>query len=205
MRTPTPAPARRSLAARAAVAIVLMLVAALLASCGGDSGDGDGDKGDQGRTANAAYQRLDGALTRNLSRSGVVRQRPFACLNSAPAGGPALAKCAPQCGSCAADVRQMSARVRSVYDSSPAYLRRIYRAAYRSEQRTLDMNTQALEAMGDYARVHGASAYAGSAEFARIKTLFARIGVAQRQTARRIRQARQRWYGYAEQRWDLQY
>ena len=192
-------------AARAALATVLVVLAALLASCGGGDSDGGGDKQDQAKAANKAYQRLDGAITRNLQTSDSVLREPFACLNAAPRGGPELAKCARKCEKCAIDVRVLSKRTRSVYGSSPPYLKRIYRSAHGAAQRTFSLHGQSLDAMGQYARVHGASSSAGSAEFAQIKTLFDRADTAERLTERRLRQARKRWYRYAERRFDLQY
>ena len=188
----------------AAIAAVLLILAASLASCGGGS-DGGGDTQDQAKAANRAYQRLDHTITRNLQTSDSVLREPFACLNAAPRGGPELAKCARKCEKCAIDVHVLSRRTRSVYGSSPPYLKRIYRSAHGAAQRTFSLHAQSLDAMGQYARVHGASSYAGSAEFAQIKTLFDRADTAERLTERRLREARKRWYRYAKRRFDLQY
>jgi hypothetical protein len=191
-------------AARAALATLLVVLAASLASCGGDS-DGGGDTQDQAEAANKAYQRLDDTLTRNLQTSDSVLREPFACLNAAPSGGPELAKCARKCEKCAIDVHVLSKRTRSVYGSSPPYIKRIYRSTHGAAQRTFSLHGQSLDAMGRYARVHGASSYAGSAEFAQVKTLFDRADTAERLAERRLRQARKRWYRYAARRFDLQY
>lgn len=190
---------RRFLPSLAALAL-LGLVGALLSSCGGSGNSEEAEKADK------AYQRFDRTVIRTFNRTDVVQHRAFVCLSNAPAlGGPELAKCEPVAQRAAKELRRMRTHLGSVYRSSPAYIRRIFRRYYRALRDVLNVHAQTVDAMAEYAQVHGASSYVGAEEFEQIKLDLSRGQAADRKVARRLDKARARWHRYAKRRWDLQY
>jgi hypothetical protein len=178
----------------------LLGISALLSACGGSSNSEEAQK------VAKVYQRFDQALIRTFNRTDVIQSRAFACLSHAPPlGGPQLAKCEPVCEKALAELRRMRTHLGPVYRSSPRYLRRIFRRFHHALRHVLDVHVQTVDAMAEYARVHGASSYVGATEFERIKSGIAQGHAADRQEQKRLAQARRKWDRYAKRRWDLQY
>ena len=167
------------------------------------------DHNDAGQKAVKAANRLDNAMTNTFNRTDPVVGVAFSCLATAsninPYGGPRLARCVPVAERAARRLRQARARLAPVYRSSPSYVRRIYGPAYAGTQRVLGVHAAYVDAMAQWARVHGASSFQGRAEFDVIRTARARVIAADRRYDRLMDRARRNWKRYAERRWDVKY
>lgn len=146
--------------------------------------------------ARAAQLRLDGALIDQWNAANDVASKPYACLRKAPRGGPVLASCVSTCQKCTISIGTIKRRVASAYNRSPRYVRTIYHAAYLAQMRNLDNHAAVLRALGEYARVHGASSYAGMTEFARAKALIKVEDASAKVWRRRFDKARSRFHAY---------
>lgn len=162
-----------------------------------------------GRQADRAYQRLTGAIDRTEHQGYLAVHRAFGRLarvsTAHPYGGPELARCTPLCESSAATVRRSRRHLEATYRSTPAYLRRIYRRAFRSTVVVLGAEAAYLDAMAEWTRVHGASEYEGAAEFELMRQRADHLEAVSAENQRHLRRARRHWHRYAKRRWDLRY
>ena len=161
------------------------------------------------KRADRAYQRLTRSIDRSESRADVAVHKTFGHLarvsTANPYGGPALAQCTPLCEKSTETVRQSLRRLEAAYRSSPGYLRRIYRRAFRSTKRVLVTAAQYTDALAEWTRVHGASEYEGAAEFDVVQSTGDQLEVVIKQNHRTLDRARRHWHRYAKRRWDLRY
>lgn len=161
------------------------------------------------KRADRSYQRLIGAIDRSESRASVAVHKTFGHLarvsTAHPYGGPALAQCTPLCEKATETVHQSRQRLEAAYRSSPGYLRRIYRRAFRSTKRVLTIAAQYTDALAEWTRVHGASEYEGAAEFDVVQSTGDQLEVVIKQNHRSLDRARRHWHRYAKRRWGLQY
>lgn len=190
---------------RRTIAVLIAASMIPLAGCGGGDGGSSGTSAPTEKsakptpeTARKAQVRLDGRLIDAWTLSQEVSARPYACLNKAPRGGPVLATCVSTCQACSISFAKIKRRVAKAYDAAPRDVRRIYHATYLAQMRNLDDHRAAVSALGEYARVHGASSYAGMAEFSRAKALIKAEDRSAKVWQRRIRDARKRFDRYLE-------
>jgi hypothetical protein len=93
-------------------------------------------------------------------------------------------------------MKTLERQIKATYTRSPRYVRTVYRAAYGSEVTNLRDHAAALSALGDYARVHGASTAAGMAEFDRAKALIKTEDASGKRYLRLAKKARARFRLY---------
>lgn len=184
------------------VAVILGVLVVAVIQEATDDGGGGASSAQEGYKA---QNRLDDAMINAFNRTDPTVSVAFSCLavasNINPYGGPRLAKCVPVAERAATKLRRSRSRLQRVYRTSPSYVRRIYRRAYRGTQEVLLVHTRYVGAMAQWARVHGASSYAGRAEFGVIRNERARVIAADRKHQRLVNQARRSWKRYAKRRW----
>ena len=152
-------------------ALALVLLGVVLTSCGGVGTESAKVSGNLASDMQRAGMKLDRVMVRNYNYANDVSSRPYKCLNRSPIGGPLLAACESTCKSCQVSLATLKRRVTTAYARSPRAIRVIYRNAYVQEMHNLTDRHAVMQAYADYARVHGASSYAGRTEFDRAKIL----------------------------------
>jgi hypothetical protein len=172
-------------------------------------GNEQNQKAQAGRRADRAYQQLTGAIDRSEHQGYLAVHSAFGRLarvsTAHPYGGPELAQCTPLCERSAATVRHARRQLEAAYRSSPAYLRHIYRRAFRSTTVVLGAEAAYVDAMAEWTRVHGASEYEGAAEFELMRQRGDSLEAVSAENRRHLMRARRHWYRYAKRRWDLRY
>jgi hypothetical protein len=99
------------------------------------------DRAEETDTRQDAVEELDsfeGKLTRTHNRGVREGNALVNCWNNAATPQQAAARCESKCGACTQTANAESRRLGTTYRRSPAYVRRIYRDLYRTEQRHLD-------------------------------------------------------------------